>query len=171
MPENLPLLIVVTGRPGAGKTTLARAMARELNLPLLSRDAMKVDLMSNGSAPEFDITLATYNAFFATIEDHLDRGISLVAEAGFQHSRWAPKLEPLIPLCDMRIVVCEVSAELAHARMKERERLDPARALYHPIGPLQPEYLPPDLPVPTLGVDTRSGYDPDFEEVLAFLAR
>jgi glucokinase len=35
------LAILVNGLPGAGKTTLARAVARDLGLPLFSKDVIK----------------------------------------------------------------------------------------------------------------------------------
>ena len=36
-----PYLIVVTGRPGAGKSTFAHAFARSAFLPVVSRDEIK----------------------------------------------------------------------------------------------------------------------------------
>jgi len=36
-----PLLIVVTGRPASGKTTLSRILSAEIKCPLLSRDEFK----------------------------------------------------------------------------------------------------------------------------------
>ena len=35
-----PLLIIVNGLPGTGKTTLARRLAADLHLPVFSRDGM-----------------------------------------------------------------------------------------------------------------------------------
>ena len=36
-----PKCIIVTGRPGAGKTTLAGELSRRMNLPKVSRDEIK----------------------------------------------------------------------------------------------------------------------------------
>lgn len=36
-----PLLIVVTGRPASGKTSLAHLLATEIKCPLISRDELK----------------------------------------------------------------------------------------------------------------------------------
>lgn len=39
--NNKPLLIVITGRPASGKTTLAHVLSKEVKFPLLSRDELK----------------------------------------------------------------------------------------------------------------------------------
>jgi adenylate kinase family enzyme len=41
MPEPLPLVLIVTGPPASGKTTLAGRLATVLGLPLLCKDTVK----------------------------------------------------------------------------------------------------------------------------------
>jgi predicted kinase len=179
-----PSLIVVTGRPGAGKSTLAYALARAVRCPLLSRDEIKEGLvhsMAQLGDPGGEAQRRATTAFFEVLAVLLGRGVTVVAEAAFQHHVWAPQLEPLRESARVRLVLCEVPPEVARARHVERGLADPAREQFHhdhvmrvaraggdwralPIG----EYEPPRLNVATLVVDTGDGYRPAFEEIVAF---
>lgn len=43
MKQDLPLLVVVTGSPASGKSTLAEKLSESMRLPLLAKDAFKED--------------------------------------------------------------------------------------------------------------------------------
>ncbi len=171
-----PLLAVVTGRPGSGKSTLAVELATELRCPLVSRDRLKEGALKTlglDKAADPDLAQRICDLFFSEIELQLRAGVSLVAEAAFQHRVWAPRLEPLFALADVRIVVCQVSPELAWERMTGRARRDPLWSRYNPLpeshrGAEEP-YEPPRLSVPTLTVNTTKDYLPPIEEIVAFL--
>ena len=169
-----PLLIVVTGRPGAGKTTFAHVLGQSIACPVLSRDEFKEGyvntLASQHGALDPEEIGVVNETFFAAVELLLRSGITIVAEAAFQHRLWAPKLEPLKDICRMRIVVCDVEAEVARARFVARSASDPRRRRFHgddlrKADALITHYDPPRLSVPTIQVDTADGYRPSVAEV------
>lgn len=54
VPEEAPKLVVVSGYPAAGKTTLSRRLAHDLHVPLIRKDALKpalVDLAGSWPPP------------------------------------------------------------------------------------------------------------------------
>jgi len=178
------LLIVVTGCPGSGKTTLAHALARMVRCPAICRDEIKEGLLNTTgekSAPGDAVAWQVYNLFFETLELLLRNNVTLVAEAAFQHKRWAPKLEPLRAIARIKIVHCLIDPELARVRRMQRSVAEPARARFHhedcsaPASAerdkLPPPYDPPRLDVPTLTVDTSDGYRPVIDEIVAFACR
>jgi predicted kinase len=180
-PGGRPWLTVVTGRPGSGKTTLAHALARAIRCPALCRDEFKEGLV-NSLPPGTPLTDAvqrhTNDAFFRAVGLLLERGVTLVAEAAFQHRLWAPRLEPLRAIAGIRIIVCAVDPALARSRHIARGLADPGRERFHGDPAVQAAregrplpiegYDPPGLDVPTLAVDTTDGYDPPFESIVRF---
>ena len=173
-----PLLAVVTGRPAAGKSTLAYRLKDALRVPIVCRDEIKEGHIRTLGGPtnmDSELPARVNDAFFATIDLLLDRGVSLVAVAAFQNRVWAPRLEPMLDRADLRIVVCDVSGPVAVERQSERDRQDPDRVAYHPYTAgydgLTFEYDPPRLPVPTLKVNTAAGYEPDLDSILVFLTQ
>jgi predicted kinase len=170
-----PTLIVVTGRPGAGKTTLAHALARAVRCPAVCRDEIKEGLVCTAGGagePGADLQLRATGAFFDALALLLGRGVTLVAEAAFQHAVWAPRLEPLQSIARVRVVLCEVDPEVARARRLTRGLGDPARVRFHPEGTGRDgtagSYDPPRLDVSILRVDTSDGYRPAFDAIVAF---
>ena len=101
-----PKLIVVTGPPGAGKSSLAKTLAEKLQLALLSRDEIKRSLLLDLGCSHADagdnINQQASERFFATVEQALARGNSLVVEAAFQHRLWSTWLPAQARIADSR---------------------------------------------------------------------
>lgn len=178
--SKLPSLIIVTGRPASGKTTLAHSLARKIRCPIISRDEIKEGLINTVKTDEKieDRTKwQVYNTFFEVIELLLTNSITLIAEAAFQHKLWIPKLELLESIAEIKIVYCRIDPESARLRFIQRGLSDPQRVFFHGDKAVQPakgilpisNYNPPIMNVPTLTVNTSDGYEPKIAEIVSFI--
>jgi predicted kinase len=177
-----PLLIIVTGRPASGKTTLSHILSREIKCPLLSRDQFKEGYINTFRSSHSNIAPAAttdiYETFFQAIELLLSKNISVIAEAAFQHRLWYPKLIQYTAIADIRILVCEIDPQLALSRYTSRIASDAGRERFHgdrselakqASESLITSYIAPDIPVPTLKINTTDNYQPDITGILNFI--
>jgi predicted kinase len=103
--ERLRLLIV-TGLPGTGKTTLARELAIRHRLPLISKDTIKEPLMDMLGAQIASRTLsnASFAVLFAMAGELLKLGESLILEGNFRRGEHEPAVRAALPARDTHIV-------------------------------------------------------------------
>jgi predicted kinase len=82
-----PLLVVVTGMPSSGKTTVAEDLARRLQLPLLAKDTIKETLYDSLGANDVTASgrlgTAAFALIFALTRAMLADGVSVIVEANF----------------------------------------------------------------------------------------
>ncbi|WP_306213880.1 AAA family ATPase [Actinoplanes sp. RD1] len=181
MAQRRPVLVVVSGPPGAGKSTLAHRLARAIGCPAICRDEIKEGMVHTAgefaAAPGDELTMRTLPAFFGVLELLLRAGVTTVAEAAFQDKVWRPRLQPLGELADIRVVHCQVDAGTAFARIRQRLADSPVRRA-HDDGSFADArvhaahhegFRRVQLDVPQLEVDTSAGYRPALDEVVAFL--
>jgi predicted kinase len=83
----VPLLVVVTGMPSSGKTTVAEGLAARLSLPLVAKDEIKESLYASLGAESVAASARLGTAAYALIFDlaraMLASGVSLIVEANF----------------------------------------------------------------------------------------
>jgi len=178
---SLPVLAVVSGPIGAGKTTLAHKLARAAGCPAICRDEIKEGMVQASpgfvAAPGDDLTKQTLPVFFGVLELLLRAGVTTVAEAAFQDHVWRPRLEPLRSLARIRLVHCVVDADTAFQRSLRRSQQNPLRAAHADPGPgdaaeralAHERFRRVALDVPWLEVDTTDGYRPGLGEIAAFV--
>jgi predicted kinase len=179
-----PTLIVVSGPPGSGKTTLAHEIARSLGCPAVCRDEIKEGMVHStpgfGASTGDPFTQRTLTVFFDVLATLLRAGVTVVAEAAFQDKLWRPNLEPLAGVAAIRVVRCTVDTGVAHERIVRRAGenahraahadQDLLRAIADGERPIE-SWVPISLHVPTLVVDTTDGYEPRIEDIVSFVGR
>lgn len=182
----VPTLVVVSGPPGSGKTTLAHSLARAIPCPAICRDEIK-EGMAHASGPDFQgghgdpLTQRTFPLFFEVVTMLITAGVSLVAEAAFQDGRWRPGLAPLTELAHLRIVRCTVDPAVSFERAATRASGSDARLKAHgdsTIGKGVGEWTrafesfePISIAAPSIDVDTTDGYEPTLEQIINFINR
>jgi len=174
-----PLLIVVTGRPASGKTSLAHLLAMEIKCPLISRDELKEGYVNTMRLAHHQLNEKVnsdiYKTFFEVIDLLISKKISVVIEAAFQHKLWEPLLAKFLNRAEIRIIICKIPLEIAKERFSRRLLDQPERKKYHDDTAidhtvlLTEDYEMINLPLPTLEVDTSDKYSPDLKRIESFI--
>jgi predicted kinase len=84
---SAPLMLVITGRPATGKTTLARRLATDTGLPLVHKDALKESLFDSlgigDRAHSRRLGYASIQLLRGVARELLQAGDSLIVESNF----------------------------------------------------------------------------------------
>lgn len=172
-----PTLLVVSGPPGAGKTTLAKALADTLGWPVACRDEIKERMVADEAGPADQLDRMALAAFFERLRVLLRAGSSAIAEAAYQDRLWRPGLKPLTALADVRVIRCVVEPEVARERIALRQAHEPARAAHADAEFLRriaagqrpiETWVPISLDLPCLAVRTSPGLTPALDRIVAF---
>ena len=134
-----PTLIVVTGAPGSGKTTIAVPLARRLGVSLIAKDELKEALWEHLGPGDRDRFLAygraSYPLMLLIARLMLVSGTSAMMEANFTPKWAAVELGQLQAVAPFRFVqiLCRADLGTCVARYRQRAETD-RRHPMHRVG-------------------------------------
>src|SRR3989344_2793484 len=125
-----PVLVLVLGIAGTGKTTLAGKLSEELKLPLVVKDDLKIIISKNldlkKRAWSKKIGEACYEILFHLTEKSLKVGQSIIIESTFTPKFANPQFKKLRDSYNFTVVqvFCYADAKIARQRFDERASSD-----------------------------------------------
>jgi predicted kinase len=169
MPAVEPKLVVFSGLPGVGKSTLARDVAKRIGGAWFRVDTIEASVVNAGIARSFETGLAAYIGARDLAADQLQLGHNVVIDAvnGVPEAKemWT-ELARSVP-ATLRIIEVGCSDKSEHRRRVE------SRASATPPLPVPTwaevegrEYKPWNLPV--LSVDSSLPRDENLDRILAY---
>lgn len=181
MKLSRPLLVLASGAPATGKSTLAVLLAREHALPLLSKDTIKETLGDSLGAADREASQAlgraAYDVLDTMVAALLDASVGAVVGCNFHRGMSEAGLRPHVAHSRAVLLHCATSPEETLRRYAARTAAGDRHPVHHDdtaIAELRANlvvgrFAPLDLDVPTLLVDTTDGYAPDLPAIVAFV--
>ena len=182
-------VVVVTGAPGSGKTTLGTELSRALRMPFLARDDVRGGLFFTtgawsvrpGRVPTSDESVET---FLRILETTASLGVSCIGEYVVRQQRPAD-LQRLSSVADCVVVLTECRAHLERFAGRNRtdrllnrppvlEALGYATVHEHTSDAVArmrvvANAMQVDFGLPTLRVNTDDGYEPGLDAIVDFV--
>lgn len=119
-------LIVITGHPGSGKTTLARQLSLRYHIPYTSKDALKehiFDALGSGDkAWSLKVSAASHRIMDDVVEQILNAGGSIIVESNFKPTLDSRRFSELVKRYHARCVqiLCTANGEVLFKRWNDR---------------------------------------------------
>lgn len=163
---DTPPIVVVTGPPAAGKSTIASELAAGLRLPLIAKDTIKEALFDGLGTGDLAwssrLGSAAFRVIRALVDASVASGAGIVVEANFVRGS---EVESQLAALPARLVQvhCTAPLEVLLERYEQRDR-HPGHVDTERIAALQEavetgRHDPLDLPGETIRIDTSTPVD------------
>jgi predicted kinase len=182
-PEVSPLLVIVSGPPASGKTTIGEMLAAELNLPLLTKDGIKELLADSldvaGVEWSKKLGAASFDLLFDLAHRLLTAGTSVIIEGNFDPEQSTDRFATIVR--DAGAAVVQVIVRADADELVERYKRRDASGKRHAIhvdgdrvsdksfeAQLQRDSLPPlKVEGQVIEIDTTDGETVDVTAIAA----
>ncbi len=174
------LLVIITGLPSTGKTTLGRRLSADLGIPYLHKDGIKERLFDtlgwHDRGWSRRLGQATYELMFYFLEIMLQSRATLIIESNFKANLHSERLRSLLVRYNYPAVqiLCWTKGEQLLERFKSRLQTNqrhPGHVDHLAWAELQPALLqgrqaPLELPCPLIEVETTDFSQVDYAAIL-----
>lgn len=176
------MVIIISGPPASGKTTIGRRIAHDLRLPYVGKDDIKerlFDTLGVGDrAWSRKLGAVTYELLYWFAELQLQAGGSMIVESNFRAAISGPQWARLQVQYQCRAfqVICRVDPTVQRVRYEERWRSGQRHpghvddvAIADVVREPGDAYAPMPLDGPVVEVDTTDWATVDYEALITRL--
>ncbi len=126
MPRNTskPTFVLMAGMPGAGKSTLALALGRELGWPVLDKDTIKVALLEE-KVPESIAGPASYYVPLAICRDLVaQQQLSVIFDSPAAYPNVVEQAQKIADTAGglLKVIFCHADSKVRKQRLSKRPR-------------------------------------------------
>jgi predicted kinase len=175
-----PTIVIVTGRPAAGKSTLAKWLSQELKLPLVSKDRIREELFDRLGWKDRkwaqELGKASVDMMFYFARAELEVGHSIIMDNSFYPPVSNPRFQALKEQyrAESIQIVCDSDRETLFQRFKLRAdsgTRHPGHGDYDVLEDLYVSLADPSSPILDIGgllieVDTTDFAKVNYQEIL-----
>lgn len=180
-------MIIVSGPPATGKTTLAEELSKVTDFPVISKDQIKELLFDSlgwkDRAWSKKLGKAGYDLLYYLLENFLASKTSLIVESNFQRNLDSSRFNILVEKYHLRIIqiICQTDGQILFERFKKRSesgQRHPGHRDHLNYEEYQETLLkgssePLDIPSQIINFDTtdieQTGYQPLFQKIKLLL--
>jgi len=145
MTKNMNL-IIISGLPCSGKSTLAEGIAQKLKLPLFSVDPIESAIIKSGIAKSFETGLSAYLVCETLAREQLKLGMSVIIDAVSSVKEARDMWHNLANECQAKLTIieCILDSRVHKKRVEERVRNMPGipEVTWERVEQVREEYLP-----------------------------